>query len=75
MNVRLWGANQPDNVDHGRILLPLSIDMKLAHRHLEWTAYQATSYVNKRRFDRQDLQVDLVRISYIYILRSIYYRI
>ena len=31
----------------------------LAHNHLEWNPYQATSYVKKGRFDRQDLEVTI----------------
>ena len=60
MNIRLWGSSVRGDADCGRILLPVEINMSLAHRHLEWTAYQATSFLApKRRFDRQDLQIDL----------------
>lgn len=59
ITMRLWGSSQKGTPDHGRILLPLTMNLKLAHQHLEWHAYHGISYGSKGRLDRQDLTMEL----------------
>lgn len=67
--IRLWGSSVKGNKDFGRVMLPLTMNMALAHNHLEWYPYQATSYVNKGRLDRQELAmcITLRRIPTFFI--------
>ena len=45
----------------------------LAHNHLEWYPYQATSYVKVGRFDRQHLEVTVsLRRIPTFFLRNVY---
>jgi hypothetical protein len=74
ITMRLWGSNQKGNPDHGRILLPLTMNLKLAHQHLEWHAYHAISYGTKGRFDRQDLTMALcLKRRPMFFVQNVYF--
>eukprot|EP00040_Diaphanoeca_grandis_P015071 m.76756 g.76756 ORF g.76756 m.76756 type:complete len:1193 (-) comp24930_c0_seq1:213-3791(-) len=57
ISVRLWGARVLNDIDHGRVLLPLTCEVKLAHSVLEWRVHQATAMITKPRYDQQHLMM------------------
>ena len=73
INIRLWGSNVHDNVDHGRVLLPISVSVNLAHHLLEWMTFQALAYPTKCRMDRQDLEVCInVKRKSTFFVRNVF---
>ena len=57
--LRLWGANVKGDVDHGRVLLPLNVQMELQHKHPEWDCLKANAVSMYPRGKRQLLTVDI----------------
>eukprot|EP00040_Diaphanoeca_grandis_P025676 m.142695 g.142695 ORF g.142695 m.142695 type:complete len:1312 (+) comp30263_c0_seq1:314-4249(+) len=55
LTLRLWGSRVKGDVDHGRILIPLTCEVKMAHANFEWRVHQATTMVTRSRMDQQEL--------------------
>ena len=59
LNLQLWGSNVPDDMDHGRVLIPIDVTVKLAHEVLQWQTFQAMAMPLRPRGERQDLEITI----------------
>eukprot|EP00037_Helgoeca_nana_P029956 m.365252 g.365252 ORF g.365252 m.365252 type:complete len:1630 (-) comp28083_c1_seq2:403-5292(-) len=59
MTIRMWGASEAGDVDHGRVLLPISVNVELMTGHPDWIVMSAMAESRMPRNGRQEMVVIL----------------